>query len=105
MAAGTGDLERRQHHVRRRDAAAARDLELRQRGTVGADEHHVHRQPAAAFLHEVPFTLCEDLPLRTAGREVLEEDPEALLVDARSVAYGLDLEVALDGARMVERLV
>ena len=45
VAARAGDLERRDAELAEHDVVA-RDREL------GADEHHVHRQPAAAALDE-----------------------------------------------------
>ena len=44
----------------------------------------------------------EDLALGLARRELLEEDPEALGVDADAVADGVELELALHRARVVE---
>src|SRR5580765_2714571 len=102
VAADTGYLERRQHHVARLDRVVAGDLELRQSGAAVADEHHVHRQTATALLDEVLLAVREDLALALAGREMLEEDPEALGVDADAVAHGLELELALDGTRVIE---
>ena len=84
------------------DRVVAGDLELRQSGAAVADEHHVHRQAAAALLDEVLLAVREDLALALAGREVLEEDPEALGVDADAVAHRLELELALDGTRVIE---
>ena len=95
VAARTGDLERRQHHVGLLDPVVARDLELGQRRAGVADEHHVHRQAAAALLDEVLLAVRQDLALALPRLEVLEEDPEPLGVDADAVANGLELELAL----------
>ena len=103
VAAGPGDLERREHAVRRLDAACSCDLELRQRRAVGAVEHHVHRPAAAALRDEVLLARREDLALHPPRLEALEEDPEAFRVDAHAVAHGRELELGLDHARVVER--
>ncbi len=105
MAAGPGDLERRQNHVRRLHRPCSCDLELRQRGAVLADEHHVHRQPPAPLRHEPFLARREDLALRLPDGEVLEKDPEALGVDPNAVAHRLELELALHRPCVVEATV
>ena len=75
----------------------ARDREL------GADEHHVHRQPAAALLDEQLSAGAQHLRGGAAPRRVgLEKGPEALGVDADALAHRLELLVALDRASEVE---
>ena len=49
--------------------------------------------------------MSEHLALRLARREVLEEHPEALGVDAHAVAHRLELELRLDHPRVIERNV
>ena len=70
---------------------------------VRAVEHHVHRPAAAALRDEVLLARREHLALGLPRLEVLEEDPEALGVDAHRLAHRRELELRLDRARMVER--
>ena len=96
MAARPGDLERRDAEVAE-DRLVARDREL------GADEHHVHRQPAAAALDEQLLGRRQHLgrglrPGAYASRKAWK--PSVLIrtlsrTDSSSV-------VALDRARVVE---
>src|SRR6185437_9591080 len=86
VAARAGDLERGQDAVRALEPLRAGDLELRQRVAVRAVEHHVHRPAAAALGHEVLLARREHLTLRLPRLEMLEEDPEALGVDADGFA-------------------
>src|SRR3954449_7301448 len=95
MPAGPCDLERRNAELAER-GVAARDREL------GADEHHVHREPAAALGDEVVLRRCEHLGRRFPRGVRVCEQMESLRVDAHRVAYRLDLVVTLDRAREVE---
>ena len=103
VAARPGDLERRQHHVGRPEPRAPATLNSGSAEPFSPDEHHVHRLAAAALRDEVLLARREHLALGAARRERLEEDPEALDVDAHALAHRVELEVALDGARVVER--
>ena len=82
----------------------AGDLELRQRGAVRADEHHVHRLPAAALLDEVALARGEDLLLgasRARSSRGTIQKPSVLM---RTLSlHRVELVVALHGAGVVER--
>ena len=102
---GPGDLERGQHHVgRARRGRVPAILNSGSAEPFSPDEHHVHRLAAAALARRsTPRTAPGSRARVRPGRERLEEDPEALGVDPDAVADRLELEVALDGARVVER--
>src|SRR5204862_7708402 len=92
----------RPRELKRRDAevpehgVAARDREL------GADEHHVHGQAAAALGNEVRLCRSEYLRRGFARLVRLREEVETLGVDPDGVAHRFDLLAALDRAREVE---
>ena len=98
VAARPGDLERRDRELAE-DRVVARDREL------GADEHHVHRQPPAAALDEEPLGRREHLGRVAAGRPGVAEGVEARDVDLHALAHRRELGLGLDRAREVELLV
>ena len=94
MPTGPGDLERG-------DAELAEDLVARER-ELGADENHVHRQPAAAGLDENLLRRRHHLGGRTTRCVRPAERVEAVDVDAHAVAHRLELRVGLHRACVVE---
>ena len=95
MPAGPGDLERRDAEVLEEDVVAG-NRELR------PDEHHVHRQAAAALVDEETLRRGEHLRGRLSRRIGLAERVETRGVDADAVAHGVELLVALHGPSVVE---
>ena len=92
---GACDLERGENEV------AELRLRLRDR-ELGPDQHHVHRQPAAAALDEELLRRSHHRCRRFAGLVRCEEGLEAVLVDANALAHRVQLGVALDRTRVVE---
>jgi hypothetical protein len=93
-----GDLERRQDEVAER-RLLPRDREL------GADEHHVHRQSAAAALDEQLLGGGHHFTCGAARPVGGEEGVEAVLVDPHAVTNGRQLDIALHRTGEVEGLV
>src|SRR5437870_488443 len=85
-----------------RDAEVAQDRVLPSNCELGAHQHHVHGQPAAALLHEQPLGWSKNLRRRLSRTVRIEEDPEALGIDPNRVAHGFDLSRALDRACEIE---
>ena len=92
---GPGDLEGRDGELAE-GRVVARDREL------GADEHHVHRQPAAAARDEQLLRRRQHLGRGPARSPRLAEGVEAGDVDRDALAHRLELGFGLHGAREVE---
>ena len=96
VAARSRDFERGDRELAE-DGVVAGDCEL------GANEHHVHRQPPAAALDEELLRRRHHVGGSAAGRPGLTEGVEACDVDLDASPHGCQLRLGLHRARKVER--
>ncbi len=102
VAARAGDLQRVEHEVALADAAMSGNFEVRLGLAVLAGEHDVHHARTGAAREENLDGRRHDLGFGLAGREALEQRPEAFVDDVHRVANLDQFFFALDRARHVE---